>query len=142
MENWGTLIIVAIVIAVAVGGCVMVGLVVDETGIAELELAKAGARIAEAETAYVKAEAERTDAEATLADAQADIERAAGERRAMTIQASAEAKLYEAAAASVRKDSRLVAWDAVRNDVRIIIIVLALLPFEIGAGIAAGVVAE
>lgn len=131
-----TAIAIAILVAICVFGAASFGMIADELGLSDKAQAALDARVSEAYALRANAEAERTAAQADLADAQARIEREKGEAQSKRIQANAEAELYSAAAASVRKDSKLVAWYAVRRDV---LLVAALFPLEAGAGIAAGV---
>jgi len=90
------MILVAVAACLVIVGCWMYG----------------GEIAAALDTWRMQVEAKRAQAESELLKAQsehdkalADLERAQGER-----------ELYEAAAESVRKDSRLVAWNAVRRD--------------------------
>jgi type II secretory pathway pseudopilin PulG len=107
-----TLLVVAVLLVLVVGGAQALG--VFQTWRVRLQ--------AQADLA----KAERAAQEADRLAALEALERARGDR-----------ELHEAAAASIRKDARLVTWYAVRGDV----LALALgVPFMVAAGAIVGTV--
>ena len=101
--------------------CIIIGVVSMACIALSLTISEPLANLAEAQ--YLDAQAEANIARAQLAEAQAE-----------KIHAGGEAAIFEAAAASVRKDSRLVAWYAVRGDVyRLLMACSAICGVTIGA---------
>ena len=82
--------------------------------------------------------------DAQLLEARAGADTAAAqlaEAQAERIHASGEYEIFAAAAQSVRKDSNLVAWYAVRRDILTTMITCSLVPFWASAGAVLAVLA-
>lgn len=145
MNGMVQLLIIGIIVCVLlfVGGSAL--FMLDQTDIIDTIVAEAQTAQAEAQAIQAQADADKTAAQADriwaaadLAKAEADVERAKGEAKANIIQAQAESGLYEAAASSVKKDSRLVAWYAVRSDIIATILIIASIPIQFAVGAIAG----
>jgi len=137
---FGPIIIIAILLALlatlAVGCGELTGAWNKADAKLQAELARAQTAAAQAEAAIAEAEALQAQARADEAEAEALQIEAQGNADATRQRATGERAIFEAAAESVRKDSRLVTWYAIRPDVRM----LFVYGFVIVVGIIAGIV--
>lgn len=102
---------------------VIVILLIIENASGDIEV-----RLAEMETRRIEAEKARMDAELDVLEARASLEQARGDRA-----------ILESAARSVDADRRLVTWYALRGDMRVMAIFIALLmTISLFVGLSAG----